>query len=138
VLPAYKLAIYADGTVIYEAIRHATAPMYVVKEKVKKRRAGKSKISQASIRQLISEFERINYFSLKDEYGMSGGFGPAPTEDCPQMWTDHTSVYTSLTINGKTKKVAHYLGCKGNDAAENLARLEDRIDEIVNISRWVK
>jgi hypothetical protein len=134
VAPAYKLSIYADGTVVYKAIPHETAPFYRVKQKVKKRRRAKSKISQADIQQLISEFERINYFTLKDEYGMTGDF-TNPTEDCPEMRTDHPAAYTSLTINGKTKKVLHYLGCIGNDTAEKLTQLENRIDEIVNTRR---
>lgn len=138
VAPAYTLSIYADGTVVYKAMPHETAPIYRAKRNVKKRRRATSKVSQADIQQLISEFERINYFSLKDDYGMSGGFGPAPTEDCPEKRTDHPSAYTSLAINGKTKKVAHYHGCKGNDAAEKLTRLENRIDEIVNTRQWVK
>jgi hypothetical protein len=136
VAPAYKLSIYADGTVIYKARPHETAPMYNRKPNVNKRRTAKSKISQADIQQLISEFERIDYFSLKDDYGMSGGVGP--TRDCPRLWTDQPSAYTSLIINGKSKRIAHYSGCKGNDAAEKLTQLENRIDEIVNTNRWVK
>ncbi len=136
VAPAYKISIYADGTVIYQARLHQPAPMYRTKQNVKQRRAAKSRISQADIGHLISEFKRINYFSLKDGYGMSGGVGP--TEDCPELWTDQPAAYTALTINGKTKKVAHYHGCKGNDVAEKLTRLENKIDEIVNIRRWVK
>lgn len=134
--PAYKLSISADGTVIYQAMPRETAPIYRARQKVQRRGTARSKISHTDIEQLISEFEQINYFLLKDEYGMSGG--PAPTEDCPKMWTDQPTAYTSLTIGGKTKKVAHYHGCKGNDAVEKLTRLENRIDEIVNTRQWVK
>jgi hypothetical protein len=98
----------------------------------------RGRISQNQLKELLAEFERIEYFSLKDDYGMSGSFGPAPAKDCPEMRTDHPSAYTSLTMNGKTKKVAHYHGCKGNDAAEKLRQLENRIDEVVNANQWVK
>jgi hypothetical protein len=125
--PSYKLSISANGEVVFVGQRF-----------VKRVGKVKGRISPDQLKQLIAEFERINYFSLKDDYGMSGGFGPTPSEDCPEMWTDHPAAYTSLTINGKTKKVAHYHGCKGNDATEKLTRLENRIDEIVNTERWVK
>jgi hypothetical protein len=122
----YKLSIYADGIVTYEEMRN-----------VGKRRMAKTRMSQADIQGLLSEFERINYFSLKDGYGL-GGFGPDPTEDCPQMMTDQPTAYTSLNLNSKTKKIIHYLGCEGNAEAEKLTYLENRIDVVVNMRRWVK
>jgi Domain of unknown function (DUF6438) len=135
VLPAYEISIHADRTVIYRAIPHQTSPAF--RAKPIKRQTAKGSISQAELQQLLSEFERVNYFSLKDNYGMSGDFANR-TKDCLEMWTDHTSAYTSLTMNGKTKKVAHYHGCKGNEAAEKLTWLEDRIDQVVNSKQWIE
>ena len=138
VAPAYKLSIYADGTVIYKAIPHETSPVYRNEKKRRQRRSATGRISESDVGQLISEFERIDYRSLKDSYPMSDGFGPTPTEDCPVMYTDQPSASTSFAMNGKSKTVFHYLGCKGNDAAEKLTRLENRIDEIVGTEKWLK
>ena len=115
--PSYKLTISADGTVVYEG-----------RQDVKQSGTIKSRISRAQIKQLVAEFERVNYFSLRDSY--SG-------EVCPETWTDHPSAVTSLRLNGRSKTVRHYHGCKGLAELAKLTDLERRIDRIVNTARWV-
>jgi|SRR5687767_775249 len=51
----YTLKISADGVVVYEG-----------KQLVRRRGKAKSKITQEQLRQLISEFDKANYFSLRD------------------------------------------------------------------------
>src|SRR6266404_6290314 len=68
--PSYKLSILANGEVVFVGERN-----------VKRVGKVKGRINQDHLKQLLAEFERINYFSLKDDYGMSGGFGPLPTEE---------------------------------------------------------
>lgn len=123
--PSYELSVSAKGEVVFIGRRF-----------VKKVGKVRSRITRDQLRQLISEFEKIDYFSLKDDYG--GAATSSPGEDCPGWWTDNPSAYTSITINGKTKRVAHYHGCQGTDAVEKLTALENRIDEIVNTKQWVK
>src|SRR5688500_58629 len=60
--PQYKFTIVADGTVIFEPKND----WQVITDKIVK-----SKISNDQLSQIISEFEKINYFSLKKRYGSS-------------------------------------------------------------------
>lgn len=110
--PEYKLSIHGDGTVIYEGMRFVRIEGTV-----------KTTISEHKIQQLVSEFQRIDYFSLEDSYEEHNA-------------TDMPSAITSITINGKTKTIRHYHG--DFSAPEELTKLEDRIDEIVNTDQWIK
>ena len=110
--PDYTLTIYGDGTVTYEG-RHF----------VRIEGTRTITISEEKIKQLLSEFQRVDYFSLDDNY-----------EEF--MATDMPSAITSLKINGKMKTVRHYHG--DFSAPEQLTELEDRIDEIVNSDQWIK
>ncbi len=112
VCPEYKLIVYGNGTVVYEGKRFV-------------RIEGKRTIaiSEEKVRQLLSEFKKIDYFSLNDSY-----------EEF--MATDMPSAFTSLTVDGKTKTVRHYHG--DFSAPKELTELEDKIDEIVNSNQWIK
>ena len=112
VCPEYQLTVYGSGTVVYEGKRFV-------------RIEGKRTIaiSEDKVRQLLSEFKRIDYFSLDDSYE-------------EHMATDMPSVFTSLTVDGKTKTVRHYHG--DFSAPKELTELEDRIDEIIDSNQWIK
>lgn len=109
--PDYTLTIQGDGTVTYEG------RMFVRIEGIRT-----TTISEEKIRQLISEFQRVDYFSFDDSYEDFGA-------------TDMPSAITSLTINGITKTVRHYHG--DFSAPEQLTEVENKIDEIVNSEQWV-
>ena len=110
--PVYTLTINGDGTVIYEG-----------KDFVKTGGRAETAISQDKVKQLISEFEKVDYFSLNDSY----------TE---RTITDAQTVITSITIDGKTKTIEHYYG--DFSAPKQLTELEDKIDEIVDSGQWIK
>ena len=110
--PDYTLTIHGDGTVTYEG-----------RQFVRTQGTRTITISEEKIRQLLSEFQRVDYFSLDDSY-----------EEF--MATDMPSAITSLKANGKTKTVRHYHG--DFSAPEKLTELEDRIDEIVNSDQWLE
>ena len=112
VCPVYEVTIYGDGTVIYEG-----------KEFVKTEGRKEITIGEEKIRQLVSEFEKIDYFSLNDSY-------------VEITITDAPYAITSITINGKTKTIEHYHGDFG--APEKLKELENRIDEIINTAQWIE
>lgn len=118
--PVYKLTIFADGKVLYEGIRH-----------VKKKGKAGSRISRAKLDGLIEEFDNVYYFNLRDAYTPG-------TDACRQSVTDMPSAVTSLTRNGKSKTINHYHGCRGADVLELLTKLEDKIDETVNVNQWLK
>ncbi|MEK6287530.1 MAG: DUF6438 domain-containing protein [Acidobacteriota bacterium] len=118
--PIYKLTISADGSVLFEGNRF-----------VKKVGTAKSAISQEQIRELIVAFEKINYFDLKDRY-------ERPEDDCKQWVTDHPSALTSITLNGTSKSVIHYYGCRGVEVLAKLEKLEQAIDDAVNSAQWIR
>jgi len=110
--PVYKLTIYGDGTIAYEGKKH-----------VKEQGNRTTRISEDKVRELISEFERIGYFKLRDSYVARG-------------MTDMPSAITSITIGSRTKTVGHYYGDKS--APKELKELEKMIDVISGSSRWIK
>ena len=109
--PVYTLTIQGDGTVVYEG-----------EDFVKTRGRVEIIIPEEKIEQLLEEFEAIDYFALNDNYK-------------ERTITDAPSVITSITIDGKTKTIEHYRG--DFNAPEELTRLEDKIDEIINTDQWI-
>ena len=110
--PVYTLNIFGNGTVVYEG-----KDFTEVKGKVE------TTISQDKVEQLISEFEKADYFSLNNNY-------------TKRTITDAETVITSITIDGKIKTIEHYRG--DFSAPKKLTELEDRIDEIINSAQWIK
>jgi Domain of unknown function (DUF6438) len=87
----------------------------------------KSSVSRERLKQLMGEFDRVNYFSLEDDYSEI-------RLSCP---TDQPSAITSIRINGKSKTINHYLGCLEPKVPKGLTELENKIDEIVNTAQWL-
>jgi Domain of unknown function (DUF6438) len=118
--PQYKLTITADGSVVFEGRRFVKQEGATIK----------SAVSQERLKQLIAEFDRVKFFSLKDDYWMDRSV-------CDEVYSDQESVYTSIRINGKSKMIRHYHGCRGPKAPKKLTELENKIDEIVNTAQWL-
>jgi len=112
VCPVYTLTIYGDGRVVYEGIRF-----------VRIEGTRTTTISEEKIRQLITEFQSADYFSMDDSYEELNA-------------TDMPSAITSITINGKTKTVKHYHG--DFSTPRELTELENKIDQIVYSDQWIK
>ena len=110
--PDYTLTIKGDGTVTYEGRQFVT---------IEGTRT--TTVSEEKIRQLLAEFEKVDYFSLKDNY-------------VERTITDAETVITSITVDGKTKTIEHYHGDFG--APNSLTELEDKIDVIINSAQWIK
>jgi hypothetical protein len=118
--PDYKVTISADGAVVFEGRRF-----------VKTVGTAASRISQERFQELLAEFDKINYFKLRDRY-------ERPEDGCKQWATDNPSTITSLTLNGKVKSVSHYYGCGGIDVLTDLTKLERAIDDAVNSAQWIR
>jgi len=121
--PVYKLSVAADGTVVFDG-QEFTATTG---------RAG-GKLSSAKMRELIEAFRAADYFGFEDIYSEG--------RNCPVTATDSPTAITSLRINGRQKKIHHYLGC--SEGSERLSiyppelyELENRIDEIVGTKQWI-
>jgi hypothetical protein len=115
--PVYQLSIFGDGTVRFDGKQH-----------VAQQGVATAKISSGAVDSLVSELESAGYFGFADEYVRD-----APA--CGQYATDSPSVITSLTVNGRTKRIRHDYGCGA--APPELGRLEQRIDEVAGTSRWI-
>jgi hypothetical protein len=113
--PVYSLKIYADGRVTYEG-----------KEFVKTKGRAKGRITKQALEELVEEFMKIHYLKLKSK------------PDCVEEWTDHPSALRSLSWKGEKNAVLHYHGCRGPAVLEQLTKLEDKIDEVVNSKRWIR
>jgi hypothetical protein len=114
--PVYRLEVSSDGTVSYEG----TALV---------RQLGKasSRIPPERVDALLSELERAGYFSFASRY-------TAAEPVCGRYATDSPSAITSITFEGRTKRVEHDYGCGA--APEALGVLEQRIDEVVGSAQW--
>jgi hypothetical protein len=110
--PAYRLTILGSGAVTYEG-----------KKFVKIVGKAEGAISQEQVKQLVSEFDKANFYSLHDNY-------------VEITATDLPYVTTSIILTGKMKSIKHYLG--DASAPKKLTTLETRIDEIVNSDQWIK
>jgi hypothetical protein len=119
--PDYKVTISADGKVTFEG-----------REFVKTKGTVHGSITLEGLRQLVAEFDKARYFSLRDKY-------ETEKDGCPEYWTDHPSAVTSIRIDGKSKSISHYQGCRDDKGAypKALTELEDRIDQIVGTKQWI-
>ena len=118
--PSYVLKISATGKVTYEG-----------RASVKVVGSAESSISQEKLRELILAFEKINYFELR------GGY-ETPNDGCKDWVTDGPTTITSLTINGRSKSVRHYSGCRGIAVLAELEKLEQAIDDAANTEQWIR
>lgn len=108
----YAAEIYADGTVVY----HGEACVKVVGEK-------RHTITADRLAQLIKAFEQANYFTLKDTYDV---------DETGHSYTDLPRTTTSISLNGKYKKVVDYL-CP----PKGLVALEDLIDKLAGLYEYI-
>lgn len=124
----YTLSIFADGSVVfYGAARRGSTGSVG---------AARSWMSQEQIRRLLTEFDEVGYFSLKDTYKSAG-------DGCPSVATHVSSAITSIQINGRRKTVEHYHGCMTRGRRplvypQRLTELEASIDEAAASAQWVK
>ena len=105
--PSYSARIYADGTVVYVGIGG-------VKEVGERRH----KISQGAIQALIKEFQRLDYWSLKDDY---------EADENGMITVDVQKTTTSICLDGKRKQVVNVHGPK------RLDELEERIESLAGL-----
>ncbi len=110
--PIYKVTLDSDGKVTYYG------EMFVAVEGTQY-----STLNQEDLQSLVREFERIDFFSLEDQYTDMGA-------------TDLPSAITTLIVDGKMKQVIHYHG--DPNAPKKLAALEGVIDELINTAQWTE
>ena len=107
--PNYSLTVSDDGKVIYTGVKNVRTVGTKTYQLPKER-----------IQQLIDEFQRVYFFTLKDHYGNGKG--------------EYGLVTVSISLDDKFKQVTHPLGSK---VPRGLAELETRIDEISESKKWI-
>ena len=102
--------IFIDGRVLYQGNKYVAV-------------GGKRKykIPKYKVRELAEHFHRIGYFDLKDVF--------------EPITTDGPGCITCISINGHTKRVAHW---HPSNAPPSLDELEEKIDEIAESAKFVK
>jgi hypothetical protein len=148
--PIYDLTIQSNGKVIFEGKKYTKT-------------IGKteSKLEKEKIKQLITEIEKANFFSLDNAYNYD-------SNNCPLYISDSSSVLLSIKLNGKEKTINYDWGRWENDRPtqndstdikiekdwspndiklekdwspkvfpQQLYNLENKIDEIVETKRWI-
>ncbi len=110
--PDYSVEIHGDGAVIY------TGNRYVAVTGVEK-----SRISMDGVRELLDLFRKADYFSLRDEYAA--------------RVTDNPTFFTSISFDGKTKKVRNYVGWEVG-IPQGVTNIEEAIDRIADTYKWIK
>lgn len=117
--PVYKVIVFADGVTVFEGNNF-----------VKELKVIRTQISQEQVKRLLQEFDSAKIFSKRDDYLSQG-------EYCPEMWTDGFITTISIQANKKIKLIQHYDGCRGATDVEELTRLENKVDEIINTNQWI-
>ena len=115
------IKITADGTVAFEG---QTFDFDIARLK--------TKVNAEELKKLICEFERINYFSLKDRYRDKA-------DGCPEVGFPEVDyiISTSITLNGRSKSVKRYsYSCGDRDGfgfPRELVALEESIKNVVDL-----
>ena len=110
--PAYSVEIHGDGSVTFDGgsfalisgVHHET-------------------ISKNAVANLVNEFRRADYFSLKDKYVTNV--------------TDSPTYTTSIEFDGNKKQVIDYVG-EQSGMPEVVGAVEESIDEAVGTQKWLK
>ncbi len=118
--PIYKVTLASDGAVTFEGYNF-----------VKTKGTATARIRPEDFNQLVSEFEKIRYFSLDDRYEPG-------TPSCGAAATDMPNVRSSIQLKGKTKSISHYQGCFSSEVVRTLFALDRKIDEIAGTEKWIK
>lgn len=122
----YTLVISADGNVILTPTKYMGYGDPDVPQKV----PIKSRITNKQLVQIIREFEKEDFFSLKDTYRMQ------QTPECSDIFTDGSSKTVSITINGRKKSV-FWENCftSSQFLPARLGNITNKIHEVVNIKQ---
>jgi hypothetical protein len=100
---------------------------YEGKAHVRRLGTATGKIPKQRLDGLLNELEKAGYFSFAGRY-------TANEPACGRYATDLPSVISSVTVDGRTKRIEHDYGCGGAPGA--LVVLERRIDEVVASGQW--
>jgi hypothetical protein len=114
--PVYSLSVSPAGALTYEGKAH-----------VRVMGIAKAQMAKEKVDALLAELEKAGYLSFANRYAAS-------EPSCGRYAVDLPTVITSVTLNGRTKRIEHDYGCGSVPGA--LTVLERTIDEVLNSGRW--
>jgi hypothetical protein len=85
-------------------------------------------VPQARVDSLFAELQSAGYFEFADSYRSGDAV-------CRRYATDLPTVITEVRLDGRVKRIEHDRGCA--DAPAALSQLENRIDEVAGVARWI-
>jgi putative hemolysin len=109
--PVYTLALYGDGWVVYDG-----------RDFVEMTGEHRENIGVEAVNALAEQFVAAGYLEWDDAY-------------TNRDRTDMPSAITSLTVDGRTKRINHYHG--DDSAPQALTMLENLVDETANTAQWI-
>jgi hypothetical protein len=86
------------------------------------------RVSRDKVAALVRLFEQKNYFALADRYAHD-------VASCRPYISDLPRAITSITLDGRAKRVEHDPGC--SQVPAGLAEIEKSIDETAETARWI-
>lgn len=99
--------------------------VFILGKRIKNPKYLKPKLSPEKLKQLIAEFEKIQFFKFGKDF-------PAEDEKEVGCVTDQGTDIISIQMNGQTKEVSNYLGCSG----KRNRILRDLAERIRGASVW--
>ena len=116
--PVYTVTLERSGAVVFQGRRF-----------VADTGTHTASIAAARADSLFRALDAAGWFAFADRYTMGE---PA----CRHFATDLPSVITEVRMDGRVKRVEHDYGCA--DAPAALEELEQRIDEVTEVAKWVR
>jgi hypothetical protein len=115
--PVYALTLGRDGSVRFEGRRF-----------VADTGLSTGTVPRASVDSLFAELQAAGYFDFADSYRSGDAV-------CRRYATDLPTVITEVRLDGRVKRIEHDRGCA--DAPAVLSQLENRIDDVAGVARWI-
>ena len=112
--PAYELTITQKGKVAF-----------IGKQYVKQKGRAESQISGEKMDQLIQEIHESDFMEIPSN------------PECESRMTDLPSVFLTVNMDGNKHSVSHYHGCRGFEYEEQLYELENAIDSLAGVEKWI-
>lgn len=113
--PAYELIIQENGKVTF-----------IGKSHVAHEGRAEGEISDEDLTHLIEAVQKSHFMEMPS------------SPECESRMTDHPSVFLTIQIDGKRHSINHYHGCKGFEYEEELYDLEEKIDSLAGVDKWVE
>jgi hypothetical protein len=115
--PVYRVDIDADGTVTFTGERYVDSIG-----------ARSHRIQPGEAAALMHALVDGGFFDLADDYTQGA-------KECGMYHTDAPRVNLTVRVDGRSKTVQHDYGCGG--APPSLRSLQERVDSVAGVSRWV-